>query len=273
VKNYSLPIISTLCLAVYSSLFFVQEHQNNQKTNALAPTIPVEILKITGNTYLKQLMAEVLYIKVAVYYGGLDKKISLENLDVMAENFKAMSQLHPLMIDIYYRAQSALAHRGKDYVNMVNGILTTGRIAMPNRVVLPFFEGFNYLNYLNEPLKAAALLKSASEIPDAPQWLGHLASVLMAGEGNIRSGLALLEGMYASSQNKQEKERYKKDIQAFKKALLVQQALNLYQQQQHKSAVSLQDLTPQYLSELPTWKKSYYLEYHAPTLSLLRRSH
>lgn len=270
--NYSLPIIATLCIAAYSSLFFAQEHQISQQiNNNLTPTIPIQALEIAGHTYLTQLIAEVLYIKVAVYYGGLKKESNPENLNIMAEHFKAMSQLHPKMIDIYYRTESALPHRGKNYVKMTNKILEKGRIAIPNEVVLPFFEGFNYLNYLGQPRKAAEILKVASEIPNAPRWIGHLASILMAGEGNIRSGLALLQGMHASVQSKDEKERYQKDIQAFKKALLVQQALNHYKRQHGNSAERLNQLVPTYIKALPSFKQNYYLKYEPPSLSLLRR--
>lgn len=268
----SFSIIIVLCMAVYGSLFFAQEHLSSTQANSLTPAIPTNILRIAGNTYLKQFIAEILFIKTAVYYGGLKKEATPENLTIMAEHYKAMSQLHPLMIDIYYRAESALAHRGNEHVSMANSILETGRAAMPHEVAPPFFEGFNYLNYLDNPLQAAKILKVASEIPNAPQWIGHLASILMAGEGNIRSGLVLLQGMLASSQNERVKKRYREDIQAFKKALLVQQALDNYRHNHKKPVASLKGLVPNYLSSLPTWGNKFYLNYNAPKLSLLRRS-
>jgi len=269
--NWKLPSIALLCCIVYSSLFFAQEAQKSSQAPNILPAIPTKILDIVGHTYLKQLIAELLYVKVAVYYGGLEQEPSFANLEIMGDHFIAMSQLHPNMIDIYYRSESALAHRGENFVQVANHILETGRASLPHEVALPFFEGFNYLNYLGQPRKAAEILKVASEIPNAPRWIGHLASILMAGEGNIRSGLALLQGMHASVQSKDEKERYQKDIQAFKKALLVQQALNHYKRQHGNSAERLNQLVPTYIKALPSFKQNYYLKYEPPSLSLLRR--
>jgi len=271
--SWKLPAaISILCMLLYSMMFFKVDQLHQKQTLDLSPAIPTKILKIVGHTYLEQFLAEYLFIKTAVYYGGLSVKPTDENLDRMANHFKAISELHPLMIDTYYRAEAALAHRGSDHVKQANIILEMGREALPDEVALPFFEGFNYLNQLEKPKKAAHILQIASQIDGAPRWLGHLASILMADEGNIRSGLMLLKGMYASSQDEQEKERYKKDIQAFQNAWFVQQALQNYQQQHGRVARTLDELVPDYLSSLPTFKDKYRLKYAPPRLSLSHRN-
>lgn len=267
-----IPIIGLLCFAVYMTLFINLEEQKGAHPSSITPALPTKMLDVLGHTYLTQFIAEVLFIKTAVYQGGLRKEPTSENLTILGNHFIAMSHLHPKMIDIYYRAESTLAHRGEPYIQTANQILKTGRTALPNEVALPFLEGFNYFNYLNNPLKAAEILKIASEIPAAPKWIGHLASILMAREGNIRSGLALLQGMYANSQNSSEKERYQKDIIVFKQALLVQQALDKYRQNNHAHATDLSELVPIYLGKLPTWNQGYSLDYHAPKLLLVRRS-
>jgi len=270
--NWKLPSLGLICIMLYSAMFIAQEQQRIQQEPHISPAIPTKILNIIGHTYLTQLIAEMLYTKVAVYYGGLKTEPNPKDLETMGQHFIAMSELHPKMIDIYYRAESTLAHHSKHFVLIANRILETGRKSLPYEVALPFSEGFNDLNYLNQPLKAAEILKIASDIPNSPVWIGHLASILMAREGNIRSGLALLQGMYTNSQNPEEKERYKKDIQAFKKALLVQQALNHYMHDHQKSANSLNQLIPNHIKALPSFKQNFYLEYKSPTLSLLRRS-
>ncbi len=270
--SWKLPaVISMLCILLYSMMFFRVDELNQNQTLNLSPSIPTKILKIVGHTYLEQFLAEYLFIKTAVYYGGLSVKPTDENLDLMANHFEAISELHPPMIDTYYRAEAALAHRGSDHVKQANIILEMGQKALPDEVALPFFEGFNYLNQLEQPKKAAHILQIASQIDGAPRWLGHLASILMADEGNIRSGLMLLKGMYASSQDEQEKERYKKDIQAFQKAWIVQQALLHYQQQHGKAASTLDELVPNYLTALPTFNEKYTLKYTPPSLSLSHR--
>jgi len=183
-----------------------------------------------------------------------------------------MSQLHPKLLDIYYRGESVLAHRGKTHAETANRILEQGRRALPDQITLPFFEGFNYFHYLDEPIKAANILRIASEMPDAPTWIGHLASMLMASGGNIRTGLVWLKGMAATAQNEDAKARYEKEVMAFEKAMQVQLALHRYQQRTGSFPNSLDALLPADLPALPTWQAGFRLEYQAPQLFLRRQT-
>ncbi len=257
-----------LLLIIYGLLFFTQEQYSSSADSNISPALPTSVLNVLGHSYMNQLIAESLFIKTAVYQGGLKKEPGIENLEVMGQHFIAMSQLHPKMIDIYYRSESTLAHRGKAYVYTANQILETGREALPNELALPFLEGFNYFHYLNEPIKAGKVLRIGSEIPGAPQWIGHLASMLMASAGNIRTGLIWLKGMYANTQDENEKARYEKDILAFEKALQVQLALDRYVQKHQEYPEKLTALVPADLKALPIWENDYHLEYQPPKLSL-----
>ncbi len=257
----------------YGFLFVAQDKHAGTGSANLSPVLPVPILDVLGHAYLHQLIAEALFIKTAVYYGGLDKQMNEGKLKLMGQYFFAMSQLHPRLLDIYYRGEAVLAHRGGAYARMANRILENGRRALPNQLVLPFFEGFNYFYYLNDPIKAAKILHIASILPHSPKWIGHLASMLMASGGNIRTGLVWLKGMLATSRNKNEKARYKKNIRAFEKAMQVQQALDRYVRRVGKYPDSLAALLPVYLSALPSWKNSYMLDYRPPRLFLRRKPH
>jgi len=268
-----LPITLVILLLAYSSLFFTQDkHAGNTSAN-ISPSLPTGVLNVLGHSYMNQLIAESLFIKTAVYLGGVNKQVDEANLEIMANHFKTISHLHPRFLDTYYRSESVLAHRGDRFVLTAHEILDRGRAALPNEVAIPFFEGFNYFHYLNEPVKAGEALRIASNIPDAPQWIGHLASMLMAKGGNIRTGLIWLQGMLAASHDEDEKKRYRADIIAFKKALRVQQALDRYAHNHGAYPENLSALLPDYLGTLPTWEGEYMLEYHSPTLSFHRHPH
>ncbi len=264
--------ITLLVLFVcYGFLFVAQDKHAGTGSVNLSPVLPVPILDVLDHSYLHQLIAEALFIRTAVYYGGLDKQMNEGDLKIMGRYFLAMSQLHPRLLDIYYRSEAVLAHRGDSYARMANRILENGRHALPSQLVLPFFEGFNYFYYLDNPGRAANILHVASLLPHAPIWIGHLASMLMASSGNIRAGLAWLKGMLAASQNKDEKARYKKNIFAFEKAMRVQRALDRYARNVGKYPTGLAALLPVYLSALPSWKNGYVLEYRPPKLFLRRQ--
>jgi len=266
-------IILPILLVVYGFLFTAQEQYVSIVQQNISPPLPTRVLDALGHNYLKQFIAEALFIKTAVYHGGLNKHMDDENLEIVGQYFVAMSQLHPRLLDIYYHTESTLAHRGNTYVHTANEILERGRKALPEQVTLPFFEGFNYFHYLQNPVKAAEILRSAASIPGSPQWIGHLASILMAHGGNIRTGLVWLKGMYATTQDEDEKMRYKKDIVAFEKALQVQLALDHYVRRIGKYPSSLMALVPVDLDRLPVWKKNYYFEYQPPKLFLRRQPH
>jgi len=266
-----LPITLVILLLAYSSLFFTQDkHAGNTSAN-ISPSLPTGVLNVLGHSYMNQLIAESLFIKTAVYLGGVSKQIDEANLDMMAQHFLTISQLHPKFLDAYYRSESVLAHRGDRFVHQANTILENGKNALPDEVAIPFFEGFNYFHYLNEPVKAAKNLRIASNIPGSPQWIGHLASMLMASGGNIRTGLIWLQGMLAATQDEDEKKRYGKEIAIFEKAMQVQQALDRYAQKHGGYPEKLSALLTGELPALPTWE-DYMLEYHPPKL-FLRRSH
>jgi len=266
-------ILLPILLLCYGFLFVAQDKHANIASADISPSLPTGVLNVLGHSYMSQLIAESLFIKTAVYYGGLNKPMDEANLDIMAQHFLTISQLHPKFLDAYYRSESVLAHRGDRFAQTANKILERGRVALPNEVALPFFEGFNYFHYLNEPVKAARALRAASNIPDAPQWIGHLASMLMASGGNIRTGLIWLNGMLAASHDDEEKKRYKKDIVAFQKALQVQNALDRYAREHGAYPKKLSALLASDLSALPTWEGNYMLEYQPPTLFLRHRPH
>ncbi len=266
-----LMIVIPGLLLVYLCLFMAHEKRSSLSPSTISPSLPTGMLNLLGHSYLNQFIAEVLFIKTAVFYGGLNKRMDEESLQTMAQHFIAMSQLHPRLMDSYYRSESILAHEGNEHANTVNHILERGRKYLPEKVTLPFFEGFNYFHYLNEPIKAANVLRIASTIPDAPQWIGHLASMLMASGGNIRTGLIWLKAMHATSQNDDEKARYQREIIAFEKAMQVQVALQRYVQRTGSYPDSLNSLLITDLSTLPTWDDVFFLEYQPPKLFLRRQ--
>lgn len=265
-----LPLILPGLLAGYLFLFLALEQQASVARQDISPTLPNRVLHVLGHSYLNQIIAEALFIKTAVYYGGLEKEVDEGNLAIMEQHFIVMNELHPKMLDIYYRAQTVLAHRGDAYARTANRILEHGRSVLPDQIVLPFFEGFNYFRYLRNPAKAGEVLRIGSEIPEAPRWIGHLASMLAAEGGNIRTGLIWLQGMLATSTDEVAKERYRGEIEVFEQALRVQMALEQYMKNQSRPPQTLDELVPGYITQLPLLKKDYILEYRIPSLYLKR---
>ena len=267
--SYQRPaLIITLLLIVTYTIGYRSYITPQSEVAKLSPALPAPLLTVIGHSYLHQLVAEALFIKTAVYYGAIDNDPEPFQLKLLSQHFLTMQQLHPYLLDTYYRSESILAHRGSTYAITTNTILAHGRETLPKQIALPFFEGFNYFRYLNQPLKAGEILRIASQIEGSPSWIGHLASMLLAKGGNIRAGLIWLQGMYASSEDEETKARYKKDIVAFEKAMTVQLALEQFARKHGTFPEKLTLLLPEELDKLPAWEGHYQLEYKKPKLFL-----
>jgi len=259
-------------IVAYGMLFSVQETAQGRGTVTLTPILPIALQRTLG--YLRQFGAEMLYIKAVVFLGGRAASTPPQAYaDTLAEYFQTISQLHPKLLDTYYMGESSLSWINAEQARRANQILETGVRALPDMWVIPFFAGFNEFRYLNHPIKAAGWLQQASEIKDAPIWLGHLSAILSARGGDILGGLAWLRAMKIAEPNEAIKKLYDMDIAEFKKAARVLGALAAYERIHGKPPLTLKALSPEFLEYLPKMQQGFVLDYKRPNLHLVRRLH
>ena len=258
---------------IYFSTFLLQEQQIKFIQPQLTQTLPAKVHKIAAG-YMYQLWAEMLYIKTTVFLGGLKNpgQVDQESALGLAEHFQVISDLHPDFIDTYFMCESSLSSLGPEYARETNAVLEKGMRAKPDNWILPFFKGFNHFRYLDEPREAGAILYSASQLPGAPVWLGHLAGILSAEGGDIRAGLIWLKAMLVTEKDEAIKERYHKEIIIFQKAVRVLKAIEDYTNLFNHPPRILEDLVPQYISHLPKIEGGFILVWNPPTLKLIRPS-
>lgn len=263
-------IVFVSILLVYVFAFSIQERQNQYMPPHLTQTLPAKVHKITAG-YMVQLWAEMLYIKTTVFLGGRkpgqDPQSYVENL---ADHFSVIATLHPGFIDTYFMCESSLSSHGSDFVKKTNDVLEKGIAEKPDNWILPFFKAFNLFHYLDESAEAAQILYKTTQIPGAPVWLGHLASMLSAKGGNIYAGLIWLKAMLAAEKDEMMQERYKKEILIFENAVRVLQAVQEYSALYHHPPKELNDLVPDFISELPKIEEGFSLSWKPPVLSLIR---
>lgn len=119
--------------------------------------------------YLRQLAAEMLFIRTSVFLGGVPPgtdKTSYE--DALANNFEVMTTLYPRFMDPYYFTQGFLPSISPKAAARAAGIFETGIAAYPEDFVLRFFYGTNFFLTMNEPLKGAHAFSEAAQLPKAP---------------------------------------------------------------------------------------------------------
>ncbi len=264
------PVLLALT-ATYLIFFSQLEHDRSGQTVELTAVMPAPIQKMSG--YLRQLSAETLYIKAAVFLGGRRAGTDPESYGPrLADHFDVMAQLHPKFLDIYFLGESSLSWINVEHALRANALLARGMAAVPDFWMLPFFAGFNSFYYINDPMTASLYLLQASQTKDGPPWLGHLAAVMAARGGSILAGLAWLRAMLAVEEEEGTRLRYQQDIKEFEKAASVLGALEAYQRKNGQYPYDLLQLVPNYLPELPVITEPYVLRYEGGNLSLYKKS-
>lgn len=258
------------CIALYLASFSILDQSFQGGRIQLQPAFPAKLYRIVSG-YGRQLVSEILFIKTSVFLGGLPPGISEERFsEPLAHNFEVMTTLYPEFNDPYYFCQSFLAPISSESTRRTNKILQTGTETYPDNFTFHFFYGFNFFRYLDEPLSAAKAFARAADLPGAPPMFGHLAVIFSAHGGNIKAGLVSLKTMLAVEQNEIVRERYQGEIQVFEKALIVENAIELYAKKNQGYPGKLEDIIPEFLKQIPETLPFFILVYDAPDLRLER---
>jgi hypothetical protein len=263
-------LLLTGLILSYGFIFSVQEQKAQDRDISLEIALPVNFHKIAAG-YLKQLAAEMLFIKTSVFLGGIKPGTpEASYADALGNNFAVMTSLYPRFIDPYYFCQAFLTPISPEAAARASTIFETGIAAHPDDLVLRFFYGTNFFLSMNEPLKGAEAFTEAAKLPKAPLLFAHLAALLSAKGGDIAAGLISLQTMLASEKDEVVRTRYQQEIVIFEQALNVQTALNAYAGKYGNAPKTLEQLVPEFLPQLPEIKDSFILVYDPPTLRLQR---
>jgi hypothetical protein len=260
--------IFAVLMVLYLLVWGLQKGKAEWADFYLSPAPPAPVLKVASG-YARQLAAFSLFVKVAIFAGGTLRGVEKTSYaDSMAQNFDVMTDLYPEFIDSYHYCQAFLAPISPEYAQRTNVILERGIATNPDIFYLPFFQGFNYFFYMDQPVKAAEIFYSMSKRPHAPPIFGRLASTLMGRGGNLLAGRTMLLAILSTEKNEQVKKRYRRNIENFNKALEVQAALDRYRNEHGKDADALQELVPHYLEALPLLHDNNKLVWAPPLLRL-----
>jgi hypothetical protein len=256
---------AALLVFVYCILFIRQEQNFKLRTPYLESALPASFYSLTCG-YFKQLIAETLFVKTSVFLGGLPPKTPASSYSgALANNFQTITSIYPEFIDPYFFSQAFLA---EEDAKSTNEILERGIPVHPKEHIFSFFAGYNYLRYLNEPLKAAVVYKNAAAAPDAPPIFQRLAILMTVRGGDILSGIISQRALIATEQDPQIKEKYKDEMAIFENAYAVEKALQSYAAKHQDYPQELSALVPEFLDNLPAIGGKFILEYQNPTLRL-----
>lgn len=257
-------------LVIYGLIFRTQEKMFQGIEVDLQPLPGYRyILAISG--YLHQIVAEISFVETAVFLGGVKAGTEPSTYSVtLAHNYQQITKIYPEFIDPYFYSQSYLAGVNNEATNAVNEILSTGMLAHPENLVLPFFQGFNFFRYLDEPLQASKIFTVASMLPNAPPMFSHLAAILSAEGGQLEASIHSLRAMIQSADDETVKRRYHEEMEMFQQAYIVQQAVWKYSNEKQSYPKTLDQLVPNYIEKLPDFGNVFNLTWKPPTVGLKR---
>lgn len=253
-------------------VFLLQEKIFKETVSTLQLIPSAQFLQATTG-YLHQLAAELFFVQSTVFLGGLQPGTDPQSYaKVLAYNYRQITLLYPKFNDPYYYSQSYLTSIGRESALTANDILATGRKAYPENLIYPFFQGFNYFRYLDEPLKAAKVFREASLLPEAPPMFSHLAIILSADGGQLQTGIISLMAMLKSTDDEAVKKRYQEEIEIFQAALNVQKAVEVFHTAQGRYPVLLDELVPEFIDALPSFGQAFELTWKNNVVGLKRPS-
>ncbi|MDL2286530.1 hypothetical protein LJC24_03770 [Desulfococcaceae bacterium OttesenSCG-928-F15] len=264
-------ILALIFLLFYVFVWTRQEGKDQWNDFHLTPSLPAPVLQAVSG-YSHNLAGFFLFVKVSVFAGGTLKGVKdTSYADTLAQNMDVVTRLYPDFTDPYHYTQSFLAPIGSDYTAKANEILD--RIIAQNKPDLwffSFFKGFNLYFYLEKNKEAAEVFAGMAEREEGPGYLGRLASILMARDGELIAGRNMVQAMYNNETDEALKERYRVSRDNYDKALLVQDAIRRYEQIEGNSPEKLVELVPKYLASLPQLEENFKLSWEPPVLKIKR---
>lgn len=270
IKKLSVAVIlfGSLC-----TIFQYQEGTARIKEIYLPYAPPANLQKVVLG-YLTPLGAELQYSTLMVYVGTILDRFGTKKLDSeqnsLGYNFENIVKMYPQFIDTFFFCQAILPYSSKESAITASEIHLLGEKTHKDSILLPFFAGFNYFYFAEMNEKAAEILFRVSQKDGAPGWLGHLAAVLRAEEGNIEAGLFSLKVLLNTTSDESEKKRLTDDIDVFERALEVEQAIKRYESSEGKPLDQLVDLVPNYLTSLPDMGNMFELFWDGRKLQMVR---
>ena len=151
-------LLFLFCLLLYGVSFTCLDRKMHNRPAELQPSPPLKLLQVTSG-FLKQITAEMLFVKTSVFLGGVKAGIDAAEYEtVLAQNLKTMTSLYPEFTDPYFFTESFLAPISEYSAEEANAILRIGIETFPDNFIFRFFYAFNYYRYLNKPLLAANAL-------------------------------------------------------------------------------------------------------------------
>lgn len=200
------------------------------------------------------LLSDFLFLKTATFIGG--RSVAGQSMvgadwDFVSQSLHVVTDLDPYFVDPYVLAEGLLAWDAQK-PELANRLLRKGAQYRHWDWRLPFFIGFNDFYFLKNYKEASVYIMRAAELPGSPSYLKTLGARLAYYGGKSKTALLFLQQMLADTDDVLMKKRLQMRLQALEAAVLIEDALDKFKDQEKRMPKKLSELvTMGYLIALP----------------------
>lgn len=250
----SLALLAAL-IAAYIAIFpTIEVYSKNRLGERDVRYIPPKEILELSTLEFKALAADLLFFEGLTFVGG--RKSGDNDPDTWEWLYKildASSYLNPHNVDPYFIAQGFLTWEGRMFKE-TNELLNRGLTYRTNDWRLPFFIGFNYYFFLDQPEKGAQYLEMAARLPESPRaTLLILASRLYTMSARTELAIAIVKDDYERTRDEALRKIYKNRLKSLQARFKIEQAVEAYEKRYKQKPASLAVLLEKgLLKEIPS---------------------
>jgi tetratricopeptide (TPR) repeat protein len=211
------------------------------QTEQLGSLPPGKYLKPTLMGY-HHLGADLLWLRLIQVIG--QRSNTPKEYEWLYHALDVVTDLDP-QYDYAYQVGGIILTNLANRVDLSNKLLEKGIESNPTVWQIPFYLGFNYYFYLQDPVRAADYMSRASRLPGRPPYLPLLATQMYAEAGNPETALHFLEAILSQSPDgwiKEQLETRIKEVMIERDIRMLEKAVSRYREREGHAPNTLRDL-------------------------------
>lgn len=224
-------VLLTFLLAGYGALFpVIDGYSKGRLGEKDVRYIPQKELIELSMLEFKNLAADMLFFEALTYAGGRKSgKDNPETWQWVYKTLDASAHLNPYNVDPYFMAQGFLTWKGRMFEE-TNALLNRGITFRKNDWRIPFFIGFNYYYFLDQPEMGAKYLELAAQMPDSPKLtLIMLVSRLYSQAARTELAITIVRDDYEKATDEGLRRAYKVRLESLHARLKIEHAVQAYE--------------------------------------------
>jgi tetratricopeptide (TPR) repeat protein len=255
-----------LSISIVACFFIAGKVETGTKNRIAAEIVrqqPTEIMANASSMEFTNLRSDILFFDAVVFMGSKKGLWSRQERDWFHAMLDVSSALNPHSRDPYYLAQSFLTWEMKMY-DEANRLLMRATSSRASEWIFPFFIGFNYFYFLDDPGTGAEYLNQAADKEDSPkEVLTILASRLYYRSGRTEIAITMLKDSLQHTSDTVVRRVYEKRLKALEGVYTIEKAITAYEKALFRKPRSVQDLVlSKFIAAIPKdpYRGVYYID-------------